>query len=196
MSCVSHLSRICPPLVPCETESSVSNIYLGSVVVSLFSILWAVLKQPPGSGAKDGLCWALCLWSHRSTSFASWRTGTSQDLGSEPTGAGHLIVSLHRLQLATPWLPWFVSLRYGCLLWKLRAVRQQNLVSRTIDGSVPLTWVIKRCLGQEHPPSTYAHDAKWCILGIWLSTMIYQFYEAAKAWRGEWMRIDRWIHVR
>lgn len=39
------------------------------------------------------------------------------------------------------------------------------------------------CILKEHPPSTYAHDAKWCILGIWLSTMIYQFYEAAKAWK-------------
>eukprot|EP00438_Fugacium_kawagutii_P024763 Skav204256 [mRNA] locus=scaffold912:142967:146616:- [translate_table: standard] len=38
------------------------------------------------------------------------------------------------------------------------------------------------CILKEHPPSTYAHDAKWCIFGIWLSTMAYQFFEASKAW--------------
>lgn len=50
-------------------------------------------------------------------------------------------------------------------------------------------------MGQEHPPSTYAHDAKWCILGIWLSTMIYQFYEAAKAGREEMVALPKWIHL-
>ena len=38
------------------------------------------------------------------------------------------------------------------------------------------------CILKEHPPSIYAHDAKWCIFGIWLSTMAYQGYEAAKAY--------------
>lgn len=76
-------------------------------------------------------------------------------------------------------------------------MRQQNRVSRTIHGLLPYnSGHKKRCLvGQEHPPSTYAHDAKWCILGIWLSTMIYQFYEAAKAGREEMVALPKWIHL-
>eukprot|EP00434_Breviolum_minutum_P006895 symbB.v1.2.006084.t1/scaffold350.1/size222032/2 len=41
------------------------------------------------------------------------------------------------------------------------------------------------CLLKAHPPSNHAHDAKWCIFGIWLSTMLYQLHEAARAYHSD-----------
>ena len=37
------------------------------------------------------------------------------------------------------------------------------------------------CIVKKHPPSTYAHDAKWCMLGLWLSAMSLAFFQAAQA---------------
>ncbi|CAK9038854.1 unnamed protein product [Durusdinium trenchii] len=37
------------------------------------------------------------------------------------------------------------------------------------------------CLFKPHPASPCAHDAKWCVFGIWLAMMAYQLFETAKA---------------
>lgn len=37
------------------------------------------------------------------------------------------------------------------------------------------------CILKKHPPSTYAHDAKWCMLGLWLSAMSLAFFQLVQA---------------
>ena len=36
------------------------------------------------------------------------------------------------------------------------------------------------CMLKPHPPSTYAHDAKWCTFGLWLCMMVYPLYYICK----------------
>ena len=54
------------------------------------------------------------------------------------------------------------------------------LVSMLVNAAVYILCILK-----QHPPSIYAHDAKWCIFGIWLSSMAYQLFEAALAYNSK-----------
>mmetsp|Transcript_129118 Transcript_129118/g.306323 ORF Transcript_129118/g.306323 Transcript_129118/m.306323 type:complete len:784 (-) Transcript_129118:149-2500(-) len=36
------------------------------------------------------------------------------------------------------------------------------------------------CILKQHPPSAYAHDAKWCVFSLWLCMMVYPAYYVCK----------------
>ena len=50
-------------------------------------------------------------------------------------------------------------------------IRYVTLVSL---GVIAATLIL--CILKDHPESTYMHDAKWCILGFWISKLSYQLY--------------------
>lgn len=89
------------------------------------------------------------------------------------------IVACTVLSIVTVWAatyPWHLVPSFGDIH---RPVSKRWIM---LSSLLVVSLIYIMCILKEHPPSTYAHDAKWCILGIWLSTMVYQFYEASKAW--------------
>jgi len=80
------------------------------------------------------------------------------------------------LDLYAAFYPWHLIPTVGRLT-------TADFPKRWVNGAqlILLAGLFMVCVIKKHPPSMCAHDAKWCVFGIWLTTMGFQLFEVAKA---------------
>ncbi|CAE7327622.1 BPM2, partial [Symbiodinium pilosum] len=74
--------------------------------------------------------------------------------------------------------PWHQIPAIGGKLGEQSDVWRKRWVMLFACGFLAAICVI--CMLKPHPPSTYAHDAKWCTFGLWLCMMVYPLYYVRK----------------